>query len=202
MGLAARSVNCERERARPMVASYSPASPTPWRPTARTLGALFAGSAVTLSTTVMHGGSLLTGHDEIGTITEPSARPPVADPAQLPAVSPSVSLSNPGQAVPWTPGAAPRWGSPLKDLPVRRAPVQEAPRQSVPARTAAVASAKPAGSGSLTAVPTTPRHSADGANNGPAASTGASPQAAGAQRNGPITGFVSNVFHVTNGLGH
>jgi len=29
-----------------MVASYSPASPTPWRPTARTLGALFAGSAV------------------------------------------------------------------------------------------------------------------------------------------------------------
>ena len=62
-----------------MVASYSPASPIPWRPTARTLGALFAGSAVTLSATVMHGSSLLTGVDETGSITEPAASPNVAD---------------------------------------------------------------------------------------------------------------------------
>ena len=80
-----------------MVASYSPASPIPWRPTARTLGALFAGSAVTLSATVMHGSSLLTGVDETGSITEPAASPDVAMPAQpQPAI---LGNSRPGRAV-------------------------------------------------------------------------------------------------------
>jgi hypothetical protein len=141
-----------------MVASYSPASPVPWKPTARTLGALFAGSAVTLYVTVMHGGSLLTGVDETGSITEPAANPDVA----LAAQPPPASSATPGQAAPWTPGASPQWSSALKDLPVRRAPVRATPRHSTPARTAPAASAKPAASGSLTAVPTIPRHSADG----------------------------------------
>ena len=173
-----------------MVASYSPASPIPWRPTARTLGALFAGSAVTLSATVMHGSSLLTGVDETGSITEPAASPDVAMPAQpQPAIS-----ATPGQAAPWTPGATPQWSPALKDLPVRRAPVRAAPRHSPPARTALAASAKPAASGSLTAVPTTPSYS-------PGNPSKTAPQAADPQRSGLIGRVVSNVLHVTNGLG-
>jgi hypothetical protein len=177
-----------------MVASYSSASPISWRPTARTLGALFAGSAVTLSATVMHGGSLLLTDDETGSIAEPSASPTVAEPEQLPAPSSTASLSGPGQAAPWTPGAAPQWGSSLKDLPVRRAPVQEAPRHSIPTPT--TAASRPTGSGSVATGPTAPSYDADGANTAPAGTT---PQA-DPQRSGPIYGFVSNVFHVTNGL--
>ena len=180
-----------------MVASYSSASPIPWRPTARTLGALFAGSAVTLSATVMHGGSLLTGVDETAAITEPVASPHVARPVQ----PPPASSATPGQATPWTPGATPQWSSALKDLPVRRAPVRAAPRHSAPARTDLAASAKPAASGSLTAVPTTPRHSADGASYSLGNPGKAAPQAADPQRSGLIGGVVSNVLHVTNGLG-
>jgi hypothetical protein len=180
-----------------MVASYSPTSLIPWRPTARTLKALFAGSAVTLSATVMHGGSLLTEVDETGAITEPAASPNVAMPAQ----SPPASSATPGQAAPWTPGATPQWSSALKDLPVRRAPVRAAPRHSAPARTALAASAKPAASGSLTAVPTTPRHSADSASYSLGSPGKAAPHAADPQRSGLIGGVVSNVFHVTNGLG-
>lgn len=197
MGLVVRPVNCERKRARSMVASYSPASSTPWRPTARTLGALFAGSAVTLSATVVHGGSLLTGDDLMGSVAEPSTSSNVADAAQLPSTSsPTASLSAPGQAAPWTPGAAPKWGSSLQDLPVRRAPVQEVPRQSAPTRTPAV---ETAGSESFTAVPTTPGHRADDASPG---SGGVAPQAADPQRTGPFNGLVTNVFSVTNGLRH
>ena len=184
-----------------MVASYSPASPIPWRPTARTLGALFAGSAVTLSATIMHGSSLLTGDDEVGSITEPAASSNVAEPAQPPPASSSASFSAPGQAAPWTPGATPQWSSALKDLPVRRAPVRAAPRHSGPTRTAVTGSAKPAGSGNLTAVPKAPRHSADGARYSAVSPGETAPQAAEPQRTGLIGGVVGNVFHVTNGLG-
>ncbi len=95
-----------------MVASYSPTSPLPWKPTARTLGSLFAGSAVTLSATVMHGGLLLTWVDETGAITEPAASSNVTMPAQ----PPPAGSATPGQAAPWTPGATPQWSSALKDL--------------------------------------------------------------------------------------
>jgi hypothetical protein len=180
-----------------MVASYSPASPIPWKPTARTLEALFAGFAVTLSVTVMHGGSLLTGVDETGSITESAASSDVAMSAQ----PPPASSATPGQAAPWTPGASPQWSSALKDLPVRRAPVRAKPRHSAPARTAPAASAKPAASGSLTAVPTIPRHSADGAGYSPGNPGETAPQAADPQRSGLTSGVVSNVFDVMNGLG-
>lgn len=187
-----------------MVASYSSASPSSWRPMARTLGALFAGSAVTLSATVLHGGSLLLAGDEAGSIAEPSASPTVAEPQQLPSTSSTASLSGPGQAVPWTPGATPQWGSSLKDLPVRRAPVQEAPQQGVPAATASVAaaSAGPADSGTSAADPTAPRHDADDASTGNAGFGGAAPQAAGPQKGGSFDGLLSSVFHVTKGLAH
>jgi hypothetical protein len=180
-----------------MVASYSPASPIPWKPTARTLGALFAGFAVTLSVTIMHGGSLLTGVDETGSITESAASSDVAMSAQ----PPPASSATPGQAAPWTPGASPQWSSALKDLPVRRAPVRAKPRHSAPARTAPAASAKPAASGSLTAVPTIPRHSADGAGYSPGNPGETAPQAADPQRSGLTSGVVSTVFDVTDGLG-
>jgi hypothetical protein len=187
-----------------MVASYSSASPSSWRPMARTLGALFAGSAVTLSATVVHGGSLLLARDKAGSIAESSASPTVAEPQQLPPTSSTASLSGPGQAAPWTPGATPQWGSSLRDLPVRRAPVQEAPRQSVPVATASVAtaSAGPAGSGTSAADPTAPRHDAEDASTGNAGFGGAAPQAADPQQGGSFNGLLSSVFHVTKGLPH
>jgi hypothetical protein len=184
-----------------MVASYSSASPSSWRPTARTLGALFAGSAVTLSATVLHGGSLLLAGGEAESVTEPSASLAVAEPQQLPPTNSTASLSSPGQAAPWTPGAAPQWGSSLRDLPVRRAPVQEAPRQDVHASTAS-ASAGPAGSGTSTAGPRAPHHDADGASTGNAGFGGAAPQTADRRQGGSFDGLLSSVFHVTKGLPH
>lgn len=187
-----------------MVASYSPASPSPWRPTARTLGALFAGSAVTLSATVLHGGSLLLAGSEAGSIAEPSVSPTVAEPQQLPPTRSTASLAGPGQAAPWTPGATPQWGSSLKDLPVRRAPVQEAPRQGVSASTASIAatSAGPAGSGTSAAGLTAARHDADGSSTGNAGFGGATPQTAAPQQGGSVDGLLSSLFHVTKRLPH
>lgn len=181
-----------------MVASYSSASPGSWRPTARTLGALFAGSAVTLSATVLHGGAPLLAGGEAGSITEPSAGPTVAEPQQLPPTGSTAPLSGPGQAAPWTPGAAPQWGSSLRDLPVRRAPVREALRQVAPASTASVAAA----SGTSTAGPTAPRHNADSATTGNAGFGGAAPQTADPQRGQSFDGLLSSVFHVAKGPAH
>lgn len=182
-----------------MAASYSFASPSSWRPTARILGALFAGSAVTLSATVAHGGTPLLTGDEAGSITKSSAGPTVAQPAQLPAASSTAALSGPGQAAPWTPGAAPQWGSPLGDLPVRRAPVQQAPQQVAPASTAspAATSGKPATSATSAAGPTALRHDTDGATTGNAGFGGAAPQTADSQRSRSSNGLLSSVFHIT-----
>jgi hypothetical protein len=173
-----------------MVARYWSASPSSWRPTARTLGALFAGSAVTLSATLVHGGAPLLTGDEAGSIAEPSANPTVAEPQQLPPVSSTASLSSPGQAAPWTPGAAPQWGSSLRDLPVRRAPVQEAPRQPASRDSVAAASAGP----------TTPRHAADDAHAGNAGFGAAAPQAADPQQGRSFDGLLGSVFHVMQEL--
>lgn len=181
-----------------MAASHSFASPSSWRPTARILGALFAGSAVTLSATVAHGGTPLLTGDEAGSITKSSAGPTVAQPQQLPAVSSTTALSGPGQAAPWTPGTAPQWGSSLGDLPVRRAPVQQAPQQVALASTAspAATSGKPATSA---AGPTAPRHDTDGATTGNAGFGGAAPQTADPQRSRSSNGLLSSVFHITKG---
>lgn len=189
-----------------MAASYSSASTSSWKLTARTLGALFAGSAVTLSATVLSGGAPLLAGDEAGSateplVTEPSASPTVAQPQQLPPTSSTAPLSGPGQAAAWTPGAAPQWGSSLADLPVRRTPVQEAPGHVAPASTASVAAAsvKPADSGTSAAGPTTPWHDANGTTTGNAGFDGASPQTADPQRGRSFDGLLSSVFHTTKG---
>lgn len=184
-----------------MVASYSSASPNSRRPTARTLGALFAGSAVTLSATVLHGGSPLLAGGEAESIVEPSASPIVAEPQQLPTASSAASFSGPGQAAPWTPGATPQWGSSLKDLPVRRAPVQSAPRQSAP--TAPKASTqvrstpvRPAGSKTSPADSPAPRPDAKGASMGNAAFSESPPPTADPRQGGSIDGLLSSILHV------
>lgn len=181
-----------------MVASYSSASPSSWRPTARTLGALFAGSAVTLSATVLHGGSLLPATGKTGSITEQPISPTLTEPEQMPSTGPAASALAPGQAIPWTPGAAPQWSSSLGDLPVRRAPVQEGPRQGASTTAASVAapSAGSVGSRTSTARPTAPRPGVDGASTGNAGSSGAAPQTADPQQGGAFNGLLSSVLHV------
>lgn len=185
-----------------MVASYSPpVSASSWRPTARTLGALFAGSAVMFASTAVNGDSLLLAGDEAEPITEPAANPAGAGQDAF-ATSPSAPVSGPGQAAPWTPGAAPQWGSSLGDLPVRRAPVQEAPRQKAPAASIEVASVGPAASRSSAAGPAASRRTAGGASTGNAGSGKPAPQSADSRHAGPVDGVLGGVIHVANGLSH
>jgi hypothetical protein len=181
-----------------MVASYSSASPNSWRPMARTLGALFAGSAVTLSATVLHGGSPLLAGDETGSIVEPSASPIVAEPQQLPTASSSASFSGPGQAAPWTPGAAPLWGSPLKDLPVRRAPVQSAPRHSVPATPKASVTATAVGPAGSRTSPAPRPDAEESASTGNTGFSESAPQTADPRQGGSVgsvDGLLSSILH-------
>lgn len=187
-----------------MVAGYSSVSPGSWRPTARTLGSLFAGSAMALTATVVHGGSPPLAGDKAGSTAPPSASPTVTESLQLPPRSSTASLPGPGHAAPWEPGAAPQWGSPLRDLPVRRAPVREAPRQGVPASTASVTapSARPASSGTFAAGPTAPRHDANGARTGNDGLSGAAPQTADPQLDRSFAGLLSSILQVTKGLRH
>ncbi|HEX2301017.1 MAG TPA: hypothetical protein VHH34_21330 [Pseudonocardiaceae bacterium] len=135
-----------------MVASYSSASSSSWRPTARALGALFAGSAVMFTTAVVQGGSLAGSENEV----TPAAEPAVKD-SSITSPRPSAPINSartaapaalaPGQAAPWTPGAKPDWGSSLAELPVRRAPVREAPPAHVAtAPSSAENSGRPGGS--------------------------------------------------------
>lgn len=184
-----------------MVASYSPpVSASSWRPTARTLGALFAGSAVMFASTALNGDSLLLAGGESGPITEPVASPAGTGQGAF-ATSPSAPVPGPGHAAPWTPGAAPQWGSSLGDLPVRRAPVQATPRHAAPAPAASpeVASVGPAASGSSVAAPAAPRRSA-GANAGNAGVDKPAPQAADPRQAGPVDGVLGGVFHVAGGF--
>jgi hypothetical protein len=142
----------------------------------------------------LHGGSLPMAGSEAGSVAEPPVSPTVAEPAQLPPTNSTASVSAPGQAVPWTPGAAPQWGSTLRDLPMRRAPVQETPRQGAPASAAA---AGPAGPGTG---PTVPRHGAGSAGTGNTGSGGATPQTANPHQGRSFDGLLNSVFHVTNGI--
>lgn len=119
-----------------MVAACSPASPSSWWPTSRGLGALFAGSAVMFTTAMVHGGAPFGAEAEV-TPTEPGIRdssvtssPDTPHPGSSVRTAAPAALA-PGQAAPWTPGAAPDWGSPLAELPVRRAPVRETPQAHV-----------------------------------------------------------------------
>lgn len=131
-----------------MVATYSSPKHRAWRPTSRTLGAAFAGSAVMFVAAAVQGGSVLPAPDQAdpvsGTATSDAGRAvptgqapaggraassgPVAS-AGTAGITPSPTLATavappPRQAAEWTPGAAPTWETPLSQLPVRRAPVQ------------------------------------------------------------------------------
>lgn len=179
--------------------SLSSVSPSSWRPTTRTLGALFAGSAVTLSATVAHGGSLLDIGGETDLAAEPSATTEVTSPPQqLPPITATAPFSEPGQAMPWAPGATPQWSSPLKDLPVRRAPVIDAARHRDPVTPASVAatSTTPSGSAPSEAHPAAPE---GGAASAPTGTTEVAPQAADSPR-APVNGLLGSVVGVTSGI--
>lgn len=169
-------------------------SPSSWRPATRALGALFAGSAVALSATVLHGGSLLlTGH-EAEFAAEPFADPIVTHPEQqLPAASFTAPLSGPGQAAPWAPGATPQLSSPLTNLPVRQAPILEASRPSRPAAPASPTATSTAPDGSSAASPAAP---AGGATAAHTSTTDTAPQDADPQH-GPVGGLLDNVADAT-----
>ncbi|MGH3671212.1 MAG: hypothetical protein ACRDSH_11335, partial [Pseudonocardiaceae bacterium] len=180
----------------PMVA-HSSVSPHSWRPTTRTLGALFAGSAVTLSATLMHGSPLVLTGDDAGPSAGLSPGGGVVAPEQTPSASTATSLAGPGQAAPWSPGAIPQWGSSLKDLPVRRAPVHEATHQAVPAATASspatsASSAHSAAPAPSRAVPHEGARPAD-------AGFGGAPRKSDPQ-GGSFGGLLNNVIHVTQGI--
>ena len=180
--------------------AHSSASSHSWRPTTRALGALFAGSAVTLSATLMHGSPLVLTGDEAGPSAGPNSGGGVAAPEQTPTASTAGSLPGPGQAAPWSPGATPQWGSSLKDLPVRRAPVQEAPHRTVLAATAS--SPATAVRSAHSNAPATPRAvSPVGAEGARTRDTGlgAAPRKSDPQ-SGPFGGLLNNVLHVTQGL--
>jgi hypothetical protein len=176
--------------------TFSSASPSSWRPTTRTLGALFAGSALALSATVLHGGSLLFAGDETEFIAEPAANPAIAQPQQLPPTSSTAPFSESGQAAPWTPGATPQWSSPLTDLPLRPAPVLEAPQHRDPRGPVTARPAAPSGSEVSAASPAAPTSDV------PATSgtTEAAPQAADPQRDGRVNGLLGGVLHATKGI--
>lgn len=177
-----------------MVASYSSAAPSSWRPTARTLGALFAGSAVMFASTVLNGDSLLPAGDEAGSITQPLANPTGIG------LNPSGSISAPGQHIVGTPGTDPQrrssqWSSSPGDLPAWRAPVLQPPQQGsqASATPAEVAYKGSGASGGSAARPVAPGQPAGNA--GRPASQTANPR-----HNGPFNGLLNSVFHVAKAL--
>ncbi|MFN2494839.1 MAG: hypothetical protein ABR608_02855 [Pseudonocardiaceae bacterium] len=105
-----------------------------WRPTSRTLGALFAGSAVMFSAAVLHGGTLVTAGEEGQAAAERRAEAATGSSTASAASSglgksAAAAVAAPGQGASWVPGATPDWGTPLADRPVHRAPVRAASQQ-------------------------------------------------------------------------
>jgi hypothetical protein len=163
--------------------------------TARTLGALLAGSAMALSATAMHGGPLLAGKAKPASITERPARSTVAPPQQLPAQG----LPAP-ESAPWTPDVASQFPppfappfplpppTPLLFNPPYMAPFAPPPSTAFPATENAPGDP---------AAPTAPRRPGDTANPRPA---GSRPGPADAQRGEPVDGVLGSVFGATQDL--
>jgi hypothetical protein len=172
--------------------AYLSASPGSWKLIARTLGAVFAGSAVTMSATVLHGGSLLLGGVEPVVTTKPPANRIVAPSQQLP----EASLPAPDQAAPWAPGAAPQWPPPPYPFsmpPPPVAPVFGNPWDSVHFSAPPAAPASPE---QPAAAPVPPPSPADVATHG---SAGSPPQTTNPPHGGPVGGVLGDVFHATDG---
>lgn len=173
-----------------MVASYSSAPPSLWRPTARTLAALFAGSAVMFSFAVVNGGSLLSMVNEARSIAEPAGSPAITGPGH------GAVGSAHGQATQWTPGVASQSDSSLDDLSsVSPAPALEGPATPASEAPAEIASAKTAGSGSSAATMQ--------AGNDPdtrSVGSGGRTQTTESRYGGPLHALLSGVLRVTKGL--
>ena len=172
--------------------AYLSASPGSWALIVRTLGAVFAGSAVTLSATVLHGGSLLLGGVEPAVTTKPPHHPIVAPSQQLP----EASLPAPDQGGPWTPGAAAPWLPPPYPFPMPPppvAPVFENPWANIPFSAPSPAPASPEQPAAAPAAPPSP---ADIASHG---SAGSPPKTTNPPRGGPVGGVLGDVFHATDG---
>lgn len=172
-----------------MVASYSSAPPNVWRPTARTLAALFAGSAVMFAFSVLNGGSLLSTVNDARSIAEPVGSSAITGTGH------GAADSAPGRATQWTPGVASQPDSSLDDLSVSRAQALESPDGPASGVPAAIASAKTAGSGSSAA---TMR-----AGNDPdtrSVGSGGRTQTAESRYSGPFDDLLSGVLRVTKRL--
>lgn len=173
--------------------AYLSASPGSWKLIARTLGAVFAGSAVTMSATVLHGGSLLLGGVEPTVTTKPPANRIVAPSQQLP----EASLPAPDQAAPWAPpGAAPQWPPPPYPFPMPPPPVAPVFGNPWDSVHFSAPSAAPAGPEQPAAAPVAPPSPGDVASHG---SAGSPPHTTNPPRGGPVGGVLGDVFHATDG---
>jgi hypothetical protein len=171
--------------------AYSFASLGSWALTARTLGAVFAGSAVALSATALHGGPLLTGGNKPVSITERPANS-TAPPQQLPAESLPAPMT-----APWAPDVAsqlpPPFSPPLPPPPLLFAPPYMPPMAPPPS----MGSFAPQGS---------PEEPASGpmAPRGPGEAAGprhAPPPSPADQPGGkPVGGVLGSVFGATKGI--
>jgi hypothetical protein len=138
--------------------SYLSTSPGLWQVTARILSAVFAGSVVTMSATVLHGGSLLVAEKKSGSVTQPPANLTVAPSQQLPQVSWPV----PGQVPLWPSAAAPPWVPPFNNLPMFPPPMLDSPHYRMPVAPEPIADPSPMqiDPGPPAAGPTTPKNPA------------------------------------------
>jgi hypothetical protein len=180
------------------MAANSSVSPELWQPTARVLAAIFAGSAVTLAATVMHGGSLmLLSRHEVASVTAPPGGPTAA-PAQQ---APEANLPAPDQPATWAPPAAPPVGLPPNDQPFPPAPLMD-PRYSIPIFSPPIVAApEPPMSPQQPApapapAPAAPRQPGNRANPGAPAAPQPVPDP---RRSGPVHGMLGSVFHAADG---
>lgn len=192
-----------------MVASHSSISPRlskspkSWRLATRALGAVFVGSAVMFSAALMQGGALISA-GKVGTLAESVASPTGTGPGHVYAMGPIDSGLAPGQATPWSPGAASRWGSSPGDLPVWRAPAQQATRQDTPAAAAParVTSAGHAASGPSAADSAASTHTVDDASTGDSRFDEVTPHTASPPSDGLFDGLLVSVYDVANDMSH
>jgi hypothetical protein len=176
-----------------LIANLS-ASPGLWQLTSRVLAAVFAGSAVTMSATVLHGGSLLVAEKKSGSVTQPPANLTVAPSQQLPQVSWPV----PGQVPLWPSAAAPPWVPPFNNLPMFPPPMLDSPHYRMPVAPEPIADPSPMqiDPGPPAAGPTTPTGAGKAAKPG-AAGPG---KAIDPQPGAPVDGVVGRVFQGAEGL--
>lgn len=172
-----------------MAASYSSAPPNLWRPTARTLAALFAGSAVMFAFSVLNGGSLLSMVNEARSIAEPVGSSAITGTGH------GAADSAPGRATQWTPGVASQSDSSLENLSVSGAQALEGPEAPASGVPAANASTNISGSESSAAT----LQIGDDPNTRSVGS-GGRPQTAESRHGGPLHGLLSGVLRVTKGL--